>query len=228
MSLLKNTHESLSNMYLLYLTEQLKSGLFDAMHNFDIEYTQMMAELRSEVFNNLYRQELMSERIWWLERSAAKMKEHTKTMVEEKLMKTRSELKGLLKRRKMLSSLVTGEKRWIEIMGEVGVRVFVAIVQSHSKLSRKAFVHALSSSTFNLPQPVLRHVSASIPRQSPYRPPSLSASAGCSFSWPLQLPSLKSKINSGNHQINIHQVRLPENRLHFFKSSLTLLFFSFH
>ena len=82
MSLLKNTHESLSNMYLLYLTEQLKSGLFDAMHNFDIEYTQMMAELRSEVFNNLYRQELMSERIWWLERSAAKMKEHTKTMVE--------------------------------------------------------------------------------------------------------------------------------------------------
>ena len=64
MSLLKNTHESLSNMYLLYLTEQLKSGLFDAMHNFDIEYTQMMAELRSEVFNNLYRQELMSERIW--------------------------------------------------------------------------------------------------------------------------------------------------------------------
>ena len=132
MSLLKNTHESLSNMYLLYLTEQLKSGLFDAMHNFDIEYTQMMAELRSEVFNNLYRQELMSERIWWLERSAAKMKEHTKTMVEEKLMKTRSELKGLLKRRKMLSSLVTGEKRWIEIMGEVGelVRVLVAIVQS--------------------------------------------------------------------------------------------------
>ena len=92
----------------------------------------MMAELRSEVFNNLYRQELMSERIWWLERSAAKMKEHTKTMVEEKLMKTRSELKGLLKRRKMLSSLVTGEKRWIEIMGEVGelVSVLVAIVQS--------------------------------------------------------------------------------------------------
>ena len=55
-----------------------------------------------------------------------------RTHQQEKLMKTRSELKGLLKRRKMLSSLVTGEKRWIEIMGEVGelVRVLVAIVQS--------------------------------------------------------------------------------------------------
>ena len=51
-----------------------------------------------------------------LERSAAKMKEHTKTMVEEKLMKTRSELKGLLKRTGQMLSLplVTGENtQWI-------------------------------------------------------------------------------------------------------------------
>ena len=103
----------------LYLTEQLKRGLFDTMHNFDEEYTKMMAELKTKAFNNAIRQELMSERIWWLEKSASKMEEEGNTLVAEKLTETRLELRGLEKHRKVLSSLVTEEKRWMKAMSEV-------------------------------------------------------------------------------------------------------------
>ena len=77
----------------------------------------MMAELKTEAFNNIYRQEQMSERIWWLEKSASKMEEQT--VVAEKLAKSKSEVRALEKRRKLLSSLVGEEKRWIKSVGKV-------------------------------------------------------------------------------------------------------------
>ena len=89
------------------------------MHSFDEEYTKMMAELKTKAFNNIFRQELMSERIWWLEKSASKMEERSDTMVAEKLTETRSEVRSLEKRRKVLSALVTEEKRWIKTMSKV-------------------------------------------------------------------------------------------------------------
>ena len=109
-----------THMYALYITEQLKRGLLNAMHKFDVEYTKMMAELKTETFNNLYRQEQMSERIWWLEKSASKMEEQTEdTILVEKLTKTRSEVRGLENSRKLLSSLVSEEKHWMKAMGKV-------------------------------------------------------------------------------------------------------------
>ena len=77
----------------------------------------MMAELKTEAFNNIYRQEQMSERILWLEKSASKMEEQT--VVAEKIAKFKSEARGLEKRRKLLSSLVGEEKRWIKSVGKV-------------------------------------------------------------------------------------------------------------
>ena len=75
-------------------------------------------------FNNIRRQEQMSEKIWHLERRV--MEQRVEGMeVAEALTKTRSELKGLKERWRTLSSLLDSEEYWIEIVGGVSVCVCV-------------------------------------------------------------------------------------------------------
>ena len=72
--------------------------------------------------NNLCRQEQKSEKIWHLEKRV--MEHRAEEMgVAETLTKTRSELKGLLKRRGTLSLLLNSEQHWIETVGVVSVCV---------------------------------------------------------------------------------------------------------
>ena len=96
------------------------------MNSFDTELTAIMAELQTKAFDNLCRQEQMSEKIWNLERRV--MKQRAEEMVAaEILTKTRSELNGLKERWRTLSSLLDSEQHWIET---VGVCVCVAIGDS--------------------------------------------------------------------------------------------------
>ena len=94
------------------------------MNTFDIEFTAILAELKTKRFNNICRQEQMSEKIWHLERRV--MEQRVEGMeVAEALTKTRSELKGLKERRRTLLSLLDSEECWIEIVGLVSVCVCV-------------------------------------------------------------------------------------------------------
>ena len=82
------------------------------MHTFDIELTAIMADLKTKRFNNICRQEQMSEKIWHLEKRV--MKQCAEEMVvAETLTKTRPELKGLKERRRTLSIAAT-TFNWIE------------------------------------------------------------------------------------------------------------------
>ena len=88
------------------------------MNSFDVELTAIIAEVKTKAFNNLCRQEQKSEKIWHLEKRV--MEHRVEEMgVAETLMKTRSELKGLLKRRGTLSLLLNSERCWIETVGVV-------------------------------------------------------------------------------------------------------------
>ena len=94
------------------------------MNNFDTELTAIMAELKTKAFNNLCRQEQMSEKIWNLERRVMKQRAE-EMVVAEILTKTRSGLKGLKECRRTLSSLLDSEQHWIETVGVVSVCVCV-------------------------------------------------------------------------------------------------------
>ena len=90
------------------------------MNNFDVERTAIMAELKTRRFDNLCRQEQMSEKILHLEKRV--MEQLAEEMgVAEKLTKSRSELKGLKERWRTLSSLLDSEQHWIETVGAVSV-----------------------------------------------------------------------------------------------------------
>ena len=99
------------------------------MKSFDTELTAIIAELKTEAFNNLCRQEQKSEKIWHLERRVMEQRAE-EMVVAEILTKTRSELKGLKERRRTLSSLLDSEQHWIETVGVVSVCVCVAISDS--------------------------------------------------------------------------------------------------
>ena len=92
------------------------------MNTFDIELTAILAELKTKRFNNICRQEQMSEKIWHLEKRVMKQRAE-EMVVAETLMKTRSELKELIKRRRTLSPLLDSEEYWIETVGVVSVCV---------------------------------------------------------------------------------------------------------
>ena len=94
------------------------------MNSFDTELTAIMAELKTKAFNNLYRQEQMSEKIWNLERRVMKQRAE-EMVVAETLTKSRSELKELKERWRTLSSLLDSEQHWIETVGVVSVCVCV-------------------------------------------------------------------------------------------------------
>ena len=96
------------------------------MNIFDVELTAIMAEVKTKAFNNLCRQEQMSEKIWHLER---RVMEHRaeEMVVAETLMKNRSELNGLKERRRTLSSLLDSEQHWTETVGVVSVCVCVCV-----------------------------------------------------------------------------------------------------
>ena len=99
------------------------------MYTFDIELKATLAELKTKRFNNVQRQEQMSEKIWHLERRV--MEQRVEGMeVAEALTKTRSELKGLKERWRTLSPLLDSEEYWIETVGVVSVCVCVAIGDS--------------------------------------------------------------------------------------------------
>ena len=92
------------------------------MNTFDIELTAILAELKTKRFNNICRQEQMSEKIWHLEKRVMKQRAE-EMVVAETLMKTRSELKELIKRRRTLLPLLDSEEYWIETVGVVSVCV---------------------------------------------------------------------------------------------------------
>ena len=92
------------------------------MNNFDVKRTTIMAELNTRRFDNLCRQEQMSEKILHLEKRV--MEQLAEEMgVAETLTKSRSELKGLKERWRTLSSLLDSEQHWIETVGVVSVYV---------------------------------------------------------------------------------------------------------
>ena len=126
------------------LTEQLKRDLHEAMYTFDIEFTATLAELKTKRFNNIRRQEQMSEKIWHLERRV--MEQRVEEMeVAEALTKTRSELKGLKDRWRTLSPLLDSEEYWIKTVGGVSVCVCVAIGDSLSHCCRSSIMCSHSS-----------------------------------------------------------------------------------
>ena len=87
------------------------------MYTFD-ELKAILAELKTKRFNNICRQEQMSEKIWHLEKRVMKQRAE-EMVVAETLTKTRSELKELKERRRTLSPL----QYWIETVGVVSVCV---------------------------------------------------------------------------------------------------------
>ena len=94
------------------------------MYTFDDKLNVIMAELRTKRFNNIRRQEQMSEKIWHLERRV--MEQRVEGMeVAEALTKTRSELEGLKERWRTLLPLLDSEEYWIETVGVVSVCVCV-------------------------------------------------------------------------------------------------------
>ena len=94
------------------------------MYTFKVELSATLAELKTKTFDNLRRQEQMSEKIWHLEKRV--MEQRAEEMVAaETLTETRSELKGLKKRLKTLSQLLDSEQYWIETVGVVSVCVCV-------------------------------------------------------------------------------------------------------
>ena len=88
------------------------------MHNFDVEFTAIMTDLRKKRFTSLGRQEQLSEKIWHLENSVIEQRVE-ETEVIECLREARSELKELKDRSRTLSSLIDHEQHWIETMGTV-------------------------------------------------------------------------------------------------------------
>ena len=92
------------------------------MYTFDIELTAILAELKTKRFNNIRRQEQMSEKIWHLEKRVMEQRAE-EMVVAETLTKTRSELKELIERRRTLSPLLDSEEYWIETVGVVSVCV---------------------------------------------------------------------------------------------------------
>ena len=124
---------------------------------YDIELTATLAELKTKRFNNIRRQEQMSEKIWHLERRV--MEQRVEGMeVAEALTKTRSELKGLKERWRTLSPLLDSEQYWIETVGGVSVCVSVAIGDSLSLLQE--FYHVFSQ--LNTDQQESTHLEAAI------------------------------------------------------------------
>ena len=92
------------------------------MNSFNTELTVILAELKTKSFNNLCRQEQLSEKIWHLEKRV--MEQHEEEMVvAETLTKNRSELKGLKERWRTLSSLLDSEQHWIETVGVVCIAI---------------------------------------------------------------------------------------------------------
>ena len=92
------------------------------MNSFNTELTVILAELKTKSFNNLCRQEQLSEKIWHLEKRV--MEQHEEEMVvAETLTKNRSELKGLKERWRTLSSLLNSEQHWIETVGVVCIAI---------------------------------------------------------------------------------------------------------
>ena len=92
------------------------------MYTFNAELTAILAELKTKRFNNIRRQEQMSEKIWHLEKRV--MEQRAEEMeVAESLMKTRSELKGLKERWRTLLPLLDSEQYMIETVGVVSVCV---------------------------------------------------------------------------------------------------------
>ena len=88
------------------------------MCTFNVEFTATMTELKKKSFNNLGRQEQLSERIWHLENSVIEQRVE-ETEVRETLTRTRSELKELVDRWRTLSSLIDHEQYWIDTIGKV-------------------------------------------------------------------------------------------------------------
>ena len=88
------------------------------MCTFNVEFTATMTELKKKSFNNLGRQEQLSERIWHLENNAIEQRVE-ETEVRETLTKSRSELKELEDRWRTLSSLIVHEQHWIDTRGKV-------------------------------------------------------------------------------------------------------------
>ena len=93
-----------------------RGDLHNAMYTFDIELTAILAELKTKRFNNIRRQEQMSEKIWHLEKRVMEQRAE-EMVVAETLTKTRSELKELIERRRTLSPLLDSEEYWIETVG---------------------------------------------------------------------------------------------------------------
>ena len=95
------------------------------MYTFKVELSATLAELKTKTFDNLRRQEQMSEKIWHLEKRVMEQRAARKWWLAETLTETRSELKGLKKRLKTLSQLLDTEQYWIETVGVVSVCVCV-------------------------------------------------------------------------------------------------------
>ena len=112
------------------------------MYTFDIELTAILAELKTKRFNNIRRQEQMSEKIWHLEKRVMEQRAE-EMVVAETLTKTRSELKELIERRRTLSPLLDSEEYWIETVGVVSV--CVAIGDSFSHCCRSSVMCSHSS-----------------------------------------------------------------------------------
>ena len=96
------------------------------MNTFNVERTAIIAELKTRRFDNLCRQEQMSEKIWHLEKRVREQLAE-EMVVTETLTKTRSVLKGLKERWRTLSSLLDSEQHWIETVGVVCVCVCVCV-----------------------------------------------------------------------------------------------------
>ena len=94
------------------------------MCTFNVEFTATMTELKKKSFNNLGRQEQLSERMWHLENSVIEQRVE-ETEVRETLTKSRSELKELEDRWRTLSSLIDHEQHWIDIIGKVSEWVWL-------------------------------------------------------------------------------------------------------
>ena len=86
----------------------------------------------------------MGEKIWHLEKRVMEQRAEGMVMAET-LTKTRSELKGLKERWRILSSLLDSEEYWIETVGVVSVGVCVAIGDSLSHCCRSSIMCSHSS-----------------------------------------------------------------------------------
>ena len=82
-----------------------------------------MTNLQTDTFNNLRRQEQMSEKIWHLEKRMLDQQCAEEIVTAETLTKTSSKLNGLKERWRTLLPLLDSEQYWIETVGVVSVCV---------------------------------------------------------------------------------------------------------